>query len=85
MWVCVCYVIGFKYSRASYLLSLFRRSILKDLELEKHGLVMLHRNPSSFTPMLDGRYLLLGRDDELNHNEIKKFSEKDSPVLLHSV
>ena len=31
-------------------------------ELKKHGFAMLPRNPSSFTPFLDGRYLLIGPD-----------------------
>ena len=37
------------------------------------------RNPSSFTPTKEeGKYLLLGSDDKLNHDEIAKFSQKDS-------
>jgi phytoene dehydrogenase-like protein len=51
---------------------------LSDLELERHGLKLLPRRPSSFTPCLDGRYLLLGPDAELNHSEISKFSNKDA-------
>lgn len=51
---------------------------ISDLELERHGLKLLPRSPSSFTPCLDGRYLLLGPDAELNHSEISKFSRKDA-------
>jgi L-2-hydroxyglutarate oxidase LhgO len=40
--------------------------------------VLLPRNPSSFTPTLDGRYLLLGPDAAFNEAEIKKFSKKDA-------
>eukprot|EP00742_Colponemidia_sp_Colp-10_P008874 GILJ01009638.1.p1 GENE.GILJ01009638.1~~GILJ01009638.1.p1 ORF type:complete len:581 (+),score=102.40 GILJ01009638.1:22-1743(+) len=72
---------GFKYSRASYVLSLLRPTIKKDLELEKHGLKLLPRSPSSFTPMKDGRYLLLGPDGKLNHQEISKFSVKDAEAF----
>lgn len=57
----------------------------RELELKRHGLKLLRRNPSSFTPCLDGRYLLLGPDKELNHAEISKFSNKDAeayPRLL---
>jgi hypothetical protein len=39
---------------------------------------LLPRSPSSFTPCLDGRYLLLGPDAELNRSEIGKFSKKDA-------
>ncbi|RYQ95113.1 hypothetical protein Ahy_B08g090142 isoform B [Arachis hypogaea] len=69
---------GFKFSRCSYLQSLLRPSVIKELELPKHGLKLLKRNPSSFTPCLDGRYLLLGPDKGLNHSEISKFSLKDA-------
>lgn len=69
---------GFKYSRASYLFSLFRPVIIEDLELKKHGLRLYKRNPNAFTPLLDGRYLLLGSDAEANKREISKFSERDA-------
>uniref|UniRef100_A0A0D3HX17 Amine oxidase domain-containing protein n=1 Tax=Oryza barthii TaxID=65489 RepID=A0A0D3HX17_9ORYZ len=69
---------GFRFSRCSYLLSLLRPALIQELELERHGLKLLPRSPSSFTPCLDGRYLLLGPDAELNHSEISKFSENDA-------
>uniref|UniRef100_A0A7N0VBH2 Uncharacterized protein n=1 Tax=Kalanchoe fedtschenkoi TaxID=63787 RepID=A0A7N0VBH2_KALFE len=69
---------GFKFSRCSYLQSLLRPSIIKELELTRHGLKLLKRNPSSFTPCLDGRYLLLGPDKEFNCSEISKFSKRDA-------
>ncbi|KAF9678318.1 hypothetical protein SADUNF_Sadunf07G0022500 [Salix dunnii] len=69
---------GFKFSRCSYLQSLLRPSLIKELELGRHGLKLLKRNPSSFTPCLDGNYLLLGPDRELNHSEISKFSVNDA-------
>ncbi|KAK2657210.1 hypothetical protein Ddye_010262 [Dipteronia dyeriana] len=69
---------GFKFSRCSYLQSLLRPSIISELELARHGLKLLKRSPSSFTPCLDGRYLLLGPDEELNHSEISKFSKRDA-------
>ncbi|KAI5581532.1 hypothetical protein POPTR_007G025300v4 [Populus trichocarpa] len=69
---------GFKFSRCSYLQSLLRPSLIKELELGRHGLKLLKRSPSSFTPCLDGSYLLLGPDRELNHSEISKFSVNDA-------
>ncbi|PON67661.1 FAD/NAD(P)-binding domain containing protein [Parasponia andersonii] len=69
---------GFKFSRCSYLQSLLRPSVIKELELGRHGLKMLKRSPSSFTPCLDGRYLLLGPDKDLNYSEISKFSKRDA-------
>lgn len=71
---------GFKFSRASYLCSLLRKNIINDLKLFENGLELITRNPSSFTPLLDGRYLFLGPDMEFNKKEIAKFSKKDSEI-----
>src|SRR5271156_5169773 len=61
---------GFKVSTAAYVNSLLRPEIIRDLELKKRGFEMLPRNPSSFSPFPDGRYLMLGPDPELNRREI---------------
>src|SRR3954466_8010994 len=72
---------GFKVSTASYVNSLFRPEIIRDLELKRHGFVMLPRSPSSFTPLPDGRYLLMGPDKEMTHREVSKFSKRDAANL----
>jgi phytoene dehydrogenase-like protein len=72
---------GFKVSTAAYVNSLFRPQIIRDLELKKHGFEMLPRNPSSFSPFPDGRYLMMGPDVELNRREVAKFSAKDAAAL----
>jgi phytoene dehydrogenase-like protein len=72
---------GFKFSRAAYVNSLFRPEIIRDLRLADHGFAMLPRNPSSFTPLLDGRCLFLGPDPELNRREIAKFSRRDAEAF----
>lgn len=69
---------GFKFSRLSYVNSLFRPQIIRDLRLKEFGLEMLPRNPSSFSPFPDGRYLMLGPDGEANTREIRKFSQHDA-------
>uniref|UniRef100_A0A8C8M9M8 Pyridine nucleotide-disulfide oxidoreductase domain-containing protein 2 n=1 Tax=Oncorhynchus tshawytscha TaxID=74940 RepID=A0A8C8M9M8_ONCTS len=76
---------GFHFSRCSYLLSLLRPHIFRDLELKKHGLKLYMRDPHAFTPMLEGgvgglppRSLLLGSDLAMNQREIGKFSETDA-------
>src|SRR5207247_1077345 len=53
---------GFKVSTASYVNSLLRPEIIRDLELARHGFELLPRSPSSFTPFPDGRFRKLGRD-----------------------
>lgn len=69
---------GFKISTASYVISLFRPEIIRELRLKHYGLVILPRNPSSFTPLLDGRSLLMGPDERATCREIAKFSERDA-------
>ncbi len=72
---------GYRVSTASYVVSLLLPEIERDLELAKHGYRVLPRNPSSFTPTEDGRWLLLGPDDESNRNEIAKFSQADAEAF----
>jgi phytoene dehydrogenase-like protein len=72
---------GCKVSTASYVNSLLRPVIIRELQLKKHGFAMLPRNPSSFMPFPDGRYLLMGPDDQLNAREVSKFSSKDAQAL----
>ncbi len=72
---------GFKVSTASYVNSLFRPEIIRDLELKRHGFEMLPRSPSSFTPFPDGRYLLMGPDKAMTHREVAKFSTRDAESL----
>lgn len=73
---------GFKFSRASYLAGLLRPQLIKELELENFGFVYLPRNPSSFTPTKKaGEYLLLGSDEEKNHQSIAQFSKRDADIF----
>ncbi|EMP36454.1 Pyridine nucleotide-disulfide oxidoreductase domain-containing protein 2 [Chelonia mydas] len=76
---------GFKFSRASYLLSLLRPQISTELELQRHGLRVYARDPYSFTPLLeDGqarRSLLLGHDMADTQRQIAQFSSKDAQIL----
>jgi hypothetical protein len=61
--------------------------------LERHGLKLLSRSPSSIhsvpgwpvpTCWSDGRYLLVGLDAEMNLSEITKFSSKDATAYPKS-
>ena len=69
---------GFRVSTAAYVNSLFRREIVRDLRLREYGFEVLARDPSSFTPLPDGRSLTLGADAGLNRREIGKFSRRDA-------
>ena len=69
---------GYKVSTAAYVNSLFRPEIVRDLRLRDCGFALLERNPSSFSPFPDGRYLMLGADPAFNAGEIAKFSPADA-------
>jgi phytoene dehydrogenase-like protein len=69
---------GFKVSTAAYVNSLFRPEIVRDLRLGHYGFEVLARDPSSFTPLPDGRSLLLGSDPELTRRQIGAFSARDA-------
>src|SRR5450432_3531481 len=69
---------GYKVSTAAYVNSLFRPEIIRDLRLKDYGYDIVERDPSSFSPFADGRYLLLGPDRDMNVREIAKFSKKDA-------
>jgi phytoene dehydrogenase-like protein len=72
---------GFRASRAAYVVSLLRPAVIRELELKKHGLDLIPRNPSSFTPLPDRRYLMLGPVGEENRREVSKFSARDAEAL----
>lgn len=69
---------GYRASTASYLVSLLLPEVVDGFELRRHGYRVLNRNPSSFTPLPDGRSLLMGPDEALNHRQIAKFSARDA-------
>jgi phytoene dehydrogenase-like protein len=69
---------GFKVSTAAYVNSLFHKAIVRDLDLARHGYQVLARDPSSFTPLPDGRSLLMGPDADSTRKEIAKFSVRDA-------
>jgi phytoene dehydrogenase-like protein len=69
---------GFKVSTAAYVNSLFRPEIIRDLRLHEYGFDAIERNPASFSPFLDGRYLMLGAGIAKDVEEIAKFSRRDA-------
>lgn len=74
---------GYKVSTAAYVNSLFRPEIIRDLHLNSYGFEVLERNPASFSPFADGRYLLLGSGTSADRDEIAKFSAKDAAAYPH--
>jgi phytoene dehydrogenase-like protein len=68
---------GFWFTTFSYALSLLRPDIIHDLELTKHGFMPLLM-PSTFAPMENGDYLLLGQDHGENLREIARHNQHDA-------
>ena len=73
---------GYKVSTAAYVVSLLLPEIIVELKLKQNGLKILPRRPSSFTPMRDGRHLMLGADAKQNHEQISKFSSNDADAFV---
>lgn len=68
---------GYTVSVASYVCSLLDPQIVADLELAAHGYAAYRKDPASFTPLADGRSLLLGVDEQANAREVGAFDERD--------
>src|SRR5881397_1102308 len=68
---------GFKFSVFSYVVSLLRPEIIRDLELPRHGLKILPL-PSTVTPLDNGDYLAGWDDHDLTRQEVYRHSPKDA-------
>jgi len=70
---------GFTYSVCSYVVSLMRPWIIRDLELARFGLELIPLE-ASFLPLPDGRSLCRWADTERTREEISAFSRHDAEV-----
>jgi phytoene dehydrogenase-like protein len=68
---------GYRFTEFSYVVSLLRPEIIRDLELPRHGLKILPL-PSTVTPMDNGDYLAGWDDHDLTRREIYRHSPKDA-------
>ena len=68
---------GFKFTTFSYAMSLVRPEIVHDLDLVRHGMMVLPM-VKTFQPGLNGEYLLLGSDADANYHEIARHSSADA-------
>ncbi|MEM7000252.1 MAG: NAD(P)/FAD-dependent oxidoreductase [Pseudomonadota bacterium] len=68
---------GFRNSVYSYSISLLNPRVIKDLELERHGLTIMER-PAGTLSLLDGDHMLLSRDANQARQEIARFSKHDA-------
>ena len=68
---------GFKYSVCSYVVSLLRPEIIRELDLPRHGLEILPLD-GTFTPMPNGDYLWRVNDHAKTRREIARHSRVDA-------
>jgi phytoene dehydrogenase-like protein len=68
---------GFKFSVCSYVVSLLRPEIIRELDLPRHGLEILPLD-GTFTPMPDGDYLWRVNDHAKTRREIARHSRLDA-------
>jgi phytoene dehydrogenase-like protein len=68
---------GFKYSVCSYVVSLLRPEIIRELELPAHGLSLLPLD-GTFTPLPDGRSLWRTNDHATTYREVSRHSRLDA-------
>ncbi|HWP71653.1 MAG TPA: NAD(P)/FAD-dependent oxidoreductase [Gemmatimonadaceae bacterium] len=68
---------GYKFSVFSYVVSLLRPEIIRDLSLPSHGLEILPLE-STVTPMFNGDYLAAWPDSDQTRREVARHSLKDA-------
>ena len=68
---------GFTYTVCSYVVSLLRPEIIRDLELPRHGLQILPLD-SAFVPMENGDHLALWSDPATTRTELQRHSRRDA-------
>ena len=70
---------GFKFSVCSYVVSLLRPEIIRELQLARHGLEILPLD-GTFTPMPNGDYLWRVNDHARTFREISRHSRADAEI-----
>jgi phytoene dehydrogenase-like protein len=68
---------GYTISTASYVCSLLDPWLVEELGLRERGLTYDRKDPYAFSPLPDGRSLLLSTDRESNAREIAAFNRRD--------
>ncbi|HEY1929997.1 MAG TPA: NAD(P)/FAD-dependent oxidoreductase [Caulobacteraceae bacterium] len=72
---------GFRNSVASYSVSLLNPKVIADMQLARHGLRVVIRPLSYFSPVDESRYLILDKDPERSRREVARWSPRDAEKL----
>ncbi len=70
---------GFTYTVCSYVVSLLRPEVIRELELAKHGLHILPLF-SAFAPMENGDYFATHADEASTYEEVRRHSKRDAEM-----
>jgi len=73
---------GCRASTTSYIASMLRPEVIRDLRLGDHGLRMVPCEPGLQVPFLDGEILPWWSDDRRTSEEIRRFSARDAATFL---
>jgi phytoene dehydrogenase-like protein len=70
---------GFRNSVAAYTVSLLNPKVIRELDLQHHGLRIVERRLANFLPLDESNYLKIGAGQTAK--EVAKFSERDAERL----
>ena len=70
---------GFRNSVAAYTVSLLNPKVIRDLELQRHGLRVVERRLANFLPLDESNYLKVGAGK--TRDEVARFSPRDAERL----
>ncbi len=71
----------FQITSLSYVISLLPPSLVRELDLVRHGYHVFPQGPY-FAPHADGRYLALPADPRRRHEQVAKFADKDADAMV---
>lgn len=69
---------GCRVSTASYMASMLRPEVIRDMELGRHGLKMIPANPGLQVAFEDGSVLPWWHDERRTHAELSRYSPRDA-------
>jgi phytoene dehydrogenase-like protein len=73
---------GNRVSTASYMASMLRPEVIRDMELGRHGLKMIAANPAVQVAFEDGSVLPWWQDEKKTHGELGRYSKKDADAFF---
>jgi len=73
---------GCRVSTASYMASMLRPEVIRDMDLRRHGLKMIAADPGLQIALPDGRVLPWWSDDRKTHQELARFNRNDADTFF---